>query len=68
MTEKLFETALSITPPWHVAGVDLDVPSCTLTIRIDFTPGSQFTVAGVERPSSARHGDEALPASELLPA
>lgn len=48
MTEKLFETALSITPPWHVAGVDLDAPSRTLTIRIDFTPGSRFTVAGVE--------------------
>lgn len=48
MIEKLFETALSITPPWHVAGVDLDAPSRTLTIRIDFTPGSRFTVAGVE--------------------
>lgn len=48
MSEKLFETALGIAKPWHVAGVDLDAPARTLTIRIDFTPGSRFALPGEE--------------------
>jgi transposase len=48
MTEKLFETALGVSPPWYVAGVEFDGAARTLRIQIDFTPGSQFAVAGVE--------------------
>lgn len=47
MTEKIFETALGIVPPWYVAGVDLDAAARTLTIRIDFVAGSRFAVPGV---------------------
>lgn len=46
MTDKLFETALGIVEPWHVLEVDLDAAAKTLTIHIDFTPGSRFAVAG----------------------
>ena len=48
MTEKLFETALGVSPPWYVAGVEFDGAARTLRIQIDFTPGSRFAVAGVE--------------------
>ena len=48
MSEKLFETALGIAAPWHVADIDLDAAARTLTIRIDFTPGSRFAVPGEE--------------------
>lgn len=48
MTEKIFETALGIVPPWYVAGVDLDAAARTLTIRIDFVAGSRFAVPGVD--------------------
>ena len=48
MTEKIFETALGIVPPWYVAGVDLDAVARTLTIRIDFVAGSRFAVPGVD--------------------
>lgn len=46
MNEKLFETALGIAEPWHVVSVDLDAAGKSLTIGIDFTPGSRFAVAG----------------------
>jgi len=46
MNEKLFETALGIAEPWHVVSVDLDAAAKTLTVGVDFTPGSRFTVAG----------------------
>lgn len=46
MNEKLFETALGIAEPWHVVSVDLDATAKTLTIGIDFAPGSRFAVAG----------------------
>lgn len=46
MSEKLFEIALGIAEPWHVATVDLDAVAKTLTVGIDFTPGSRFAVAG----------------------
>jgi hypothetical protein len=48
MTEKLFETALGVSPPWYVAGVEFDGAPRSLRIQIDFTPGSQLAVAGVE--------------------
>lgn len=44
MTEKLFETALGITAPWFIAGVDFNAGERTLTIRVDFRPGSRFAV------------------------
>ena len=44
MTEKLFEAALGITPPWFVAGVDFDAAQRTLTIQVDFVAGSRFAV------------------------
>ena len=46
MESNLFETALGIHDPWHVTGVNLDAEARTLTIRIDFKPGSRFAVAG----------------------
>ena len=46
MNEKLFETALGIGEPWHVASVELDAAAKTLTLGIDFTAGSRFAVAG----------------------
>jgi len=46
MTAKLFEAALGIAPPWTVASVDFDESAKTLTVLIDFKPGSRFCVAG----------------------
>jgi transposase len=48
MTEKLFETALGIAAPWLVAAVEFNAGARTLTIRVDFTPGSRFAVASSE--------------------
>ena len=42
MTAKLFETALGVGAPWHVAGVDFDEAKRALTILVDFTAGSRF--------------------------
>jgi transposase len=47
MTEKLFETALGIGAPWHVAGADFNAQARTLTIRVDFAAGTRFAVPGV---------------------
>jgi transposase len=44
----LFETALGISPPWLVAGVQFDEQARALTIRIDFARGSRFAVPGQE--------------------
>jgi len=48
MTEKLFETALGLSTPWYVAGVEFDGEARELIIRVDFTTGSRFAVSGVE--------------------
>jgi transposase len=48
MTEELFEAALGISKPWYVAGADFNAQARTLTIRVDFAPGSRFAVAGAE--------------------
>ena len=48
MTEKLFETALGISAPWYVSQTEFNAPARTLTIRVDFVPGSRFAVPGVE--------------------
>lgn len=47
MTEKLFEAALGIRPPWSITAVTFDTAARTLTLRIDFTPGSRFALPGV---------------------
>lgn len=46
MTAKLFEAALGIAPPWTVASVNFDETAKTLTVLIDFKPGSRFSVSG----------------------
>jgi transposase len=48
MTEKLFETALGIGAPWYVAGADFNAQARTLTLRVDFVPGSRFALPGME--------------------
>lgn len=48
MTAKLFEAALGIATPWTVASVDFDESAKTLTVLIDFKPGSRFEVCGHE--------------------
>lgn len=48
MTDKLFEAALGVSPPWQVTGVDLDAAAKTLTIRVDFIAGSRFAPVGVD--------------------
>jgi transposase len=47
MHAKLFETALGITEPWRVAGVDFDAAKKVLTLSVDFVAGSRFEVPGV---------------------
>ena len=47
MHAKRFETALGITDPWRVAGVDFDAAKKVLTISVDFVAGSRFEVPGV---------------------
>jgi transposase len=47
MTEKLFEAALGIGAPWYVAGTDFNALARTLTILVDFAPGSRFRAADV---------------------
>jgi transposase len=48
MTEKLFETALGISAPWYVAATDFNAQARTLTVRVDFAPGSRFAIPGVD--------------------
>jgi transposase len=48
MQNQLFESALGISKPWSVRGVDFNVAEKTLTIRIDFAAGTRFAVADVE--------------------
>jgi transposase len=48
MAEQLFQTALGISAPWYVAGTEFDAQARTLTIRVDFSVGSRFAVAGAE--------------------
>jgi len=48
MQTQIFEAALGITAPWFVQGVDFDGDQKTLTIQINFVPGSRFAYPGVE--------------------
>lgn len=43
---QLFESALGIATPWHVKRVKFDAEKRMLTISIDFSPGTRFSVAG----------------------
>ncbi|MCP3380172.1 MULTISPECIES: ISL3 family transposase [unclassified Bradyrhizobium] len=47
MQNQLFESALGITKPWYVRGVDFDAAKKVLTITVDFVAGTRFAVAGV---------------------
>jgi transposase len=42
MTARLFETALGITEPWYVRGMDFDEKAKRLTIEVDFVAGTRF--------------------------
>jgi transposase len=46
MSERLFEQALGIAVPWSVGAVKFDEAARTLTVAIDFKPGSRFAVPG----------------------
>lgn len=48
MTAKLFEAALGIADPWCVASVEFDEKAKTLTVLIDFKPGTRFAAPGHE--------------------
>jgi hypothetical protein len=42
VTEKIFETALGISAPWFIAGMNFDPGKGKLHIRIDFEVGTRF--------------------------
>jgi transposase len=48
MTTKVFEAALGIIAPWSVGAVEFDEVTKVLTVPVDFTPGTRFTVSGHE--------------------
>lgn len=48
MMNALFETALGIKTPWFIRQIDFDDQVKTLTIKVDFSPGSRFSYPGVE--------------------
>ncbi len=48
MTAKLFEAALGIAEPWTVDSVEFDEKAKTLTVLIDFKPGTRFSISGHE--------------------
>jgi transposase len=48
MNAKLFEAALGIAEPCLVASVDFDEKAKTLTVLMDFKPGTRFSIAGHE--------------------
>ena len=41
-SEQLFEVALGVGTPWYVREAKFDPDAGTLTIRVDFRPGSRF--------------------------
>ena len=69
MTAKLFEAALGIAEPWSVSSVEFDEAAKVLTVLVDFKPGTRFAISGPRGSApGARHREQDLPASELLPA
>ncbi|MFL9989001.1 hypothetical protein PQR18_37805 [Paraburkholderia sediminicola] len=47
MTNQLFESALGMTAPWYIQGVDFDAAQRQLTIAADFVAGSRFAYGEV---------------------
>jgi len=50
LTERLFEAALGIEAPWLVKAVEFDAAAKTLTVVVDFSPGSRFSPGDEARP------------------
>jgi transposase len=48
VTEKIFESALGISAPWFIAGMNFEPSDRKLSIRVDFEIGSRFAVPGAE--------------------
>ena len=48
MHNQLFEAALGISAPWSVKAVDFDEARKSLTITVDFAPGTRFPAPGIE--------------------
>jgi transposase len=48
VTEKIFESALGISAPWYIAGMNFEPSDKKLNIRVDFEVGSRFAVPGTE--------------------
>ena len=48
MHNQLFEAALGISAPWSVKAVDFDEARKSLTIKVDFAPGTRFPAPGIE--------------------
>jgi transposase len=46
VTEKIFESALGISSPWFIAGMNFEPSQRKLRIRVDFEVGSRFAVPG----------------------
>jgi transposase len=46
VTEKIFESALGISSPWFIAGMNFEPQQRRLSIRVDFEVGSRFAVPG----------------------
>jgi len=51
-SEALFEAALGVSSPWYVRESAFDAGARTLTICVDFRPGSRFAYPGI----SGEHG------------
>ena len=46
VTETIFETALGISSPWFIAGMNFDLSPRMLNSRVDSEVGSRFAVPG----------------------
>ena len=46
VTEKIFESALGISTPWYIAGMNFETSQKKLKIRVDFEVGTYFAVPG----------------------
>jgi transposase len=46
ITEKIFESALGISTPWYIAGLNFEPSQRKLRIRVDFEVGTRFAVPG----------------------
>ena len=46
VTEKIFESALGISTPWYIAGMNFEPRQKKLRIRVDFEVGTHFAVPG----------------------